>query len=160
MAVISAVSLKILNNSIRTGSHPNMARGFWVLRSVLHTTGFCAVLCAITPPEHPGHQVSSAVASSRAVRAQTRCVARVSRHSGQLASLAVGFAWFIRNEEAGGSNPLSSTKLINNLHRFSKLQELPALPKFHASGQLEAKTNPPPTSGGSPRREPIPRIVR
>jgi hypothetical protein len=31
----------------------------------------------------------------------------------------------VRNEEAGGSNPLSSTKLFNNLDSFSEFDELP-----------------------------------
>jgi hypothetical protein len=36
----------------------------------------------------------------------------------------------VRNEEAGGSNPLSSTKLFNNLDSLSELHELPKLPNF------------------------------
>jgi hypothetical protein len=47
----------------------------------------------------------------------------------------------VRNEEAGGSNPLSSTKLFNNLDSLSELQELPKLPNFRNSGQLKAKTD-------------------
>ena len=31
----------------------------------------------------------------------------------------------VRNEEAGGSNPLSSTRFFNNLDGLSELQELP-----------------------------------
>ena len=33
----------------------------------------------------------------------------------------------VRNDEAGGSNPLPSTILLNNLDGFSRLHELPKL---------------------------------
>jgi hypothetical protein len=36
--------------------------------------------------------------------------------------------YIVRNDEAGGSNPLPSTILFNNLDCFSKLHELPKLP--------------------------------
>src|SRR5215472_16287843 len=46
----------------------------------------------------------------------------------------------VRNEEAGGSNPLSSTKLFNNLDSLSELQELPKLPNF-GPWQLKTKSD-------------------
>jgi hypothetical protein len=45
----------------------------------------------------------------------------------------------VRNEEAGGSNPLSSTKLFNNLASLPELHELPKLPNF---GPWQLKTKP------------------
>ena len=47
----------------------------------------------------------------------------------------------VRNEEAEGSNPFSSTRLFNNLDSFSKLHELPKLPNFRGSGQLKTETD-------------------
>ena len=48
-----------------------------------------------------------------------------------LLSFAVLTAVSVRNEEAGGSSPLPSTILLNNLDRFRKLQELPAIPSLN-----------------------------
>ena len=70
----------------------------------------CVVLCAITLLEHPGLRLSTAVTRCQVRREKSAGMARVSRHLRPLLSLAVRFARLIRNEEAGGSNPLSSTR--------------------------------------------------
>jgi len=61
--------------------------------------------------------------------------------SGPVGSSVVRLARIIRNEEAKGSNPFSSTKFLNNLANFPKLDELPWLPNFRGFGQLETEAD-------------------
>jgi hypothetical protein len=103
----------------------------------------------------------------RQTQSQNHCVAQVAhfrRHSERLSGCsAVPYqnCGLVRNEEAEGSNPFSSTKLLNNLHRFFELLELTTLPKFSRFRATRIQDQSfPPASGGSPGPKPILRTVR
>jgi hypothetical protein len=77
-------------------------------------------------PENENDRPAAGVALKRALLCRTNGVVLVVHLSASpkevsdCSTSSYGFMRLVRNEEAGGSNPLSSTK-IQNLHRFSEL---------------------------------------
>jgi hypothetical protein len=78
----------------------------------------CAVLCAVTLPEHPGLRVSAAVNGCPTRFGQTQSTTSVCVSCGPSRSLSVTLTRLVRNDEVAGSTPVSSTIDFNYLRRI------------------------------------------